>query len=282
MTQSLLDGTCTNCGCDIRNRLVGQRFGRLVVVAPSDRKKKSSKEIIWECACDCGNTTYVATGNLQSGTTKSCGCLAKELAEKRKKPEDASRDRIRIIYDGMKRRCYNPKNQKYRDYGGRGIVVCDEWLGNNGFQNFYDWSMNNGYGDALSIDRVDVNGNYEPSNCRWATAKQQANNTRTNVYVDYNGEHLTLTAVWEKYCTCGISYKQLQTRYRKYHWDLDDALTRPLNRSYITVDGEAHSVAEWANITGTGTGTIYYRLAKGWSAEDAIKKPVNKFEKRTV
>lgn len=280
-SRSLLDGTSTHCGCETRNRLVGQRFGRLVVVSPTDISLGYSKEIVWECTCDCGNTAHVPTGRLQHGTTKSCGCITAERNIYADITCTSEGLRIYGIWSNMKDRCYNQKSSAYKDYGLRGIRICDEWLGNDGLKNFYEWSIQNGYSNNLSIDRINVNGNYEPFNCRWTTQKVQANNTRTNVYVEYKGELLTLHQVWDKYSQNGVSYKHFHARYKKYGWDLEDALTRPLNGTYITVDGVTKSVSEWSKIYGIKSGTIHYRLNNGWSNEDAIKKPVRKTGKRT-
>ena len=125
------------------------------------------------------------------------------------------------IWRAMKERCYNSKCEAYHNYGGRGIIVCDEWLHN--FKAFYDWSITNGYRDDLTIDRIDVNGNYEPSNCRWVTRLTQANNQRTNHLITYKGETHTM-AEWAK--IKHISYGALRQRlYRK--WSIEKALNTP-------------------------------------------------------
>lgn len=161
--------------------IVGQRFGRLTV-AERAGKDTSGKNILWLCYCDCGGSTKATTGHLRSGHTQSCGCLAHErLLEGGKvtrfeSSHELSRTRLYRIWSGMKARCGNPNAPKYRLYGGRGVKVCDEWL--HDFKSFYEWAMEHGYGDGLTIDRVDCDGNYEPSNCRWATIAEQNKNRR--------------------------------------------------------------------------------------------------------
>lgn len=187
--------------------LIGKRFGRLTVIKRAENDKYSTAR--WLCKCDCGGETITSSGHLNSGHTKSCGCFSREVAsEKALKNKcfythglsnNKTFRRISYIRASMKARCYNPKNHNYPRYGGRGIKICDEWLNSeNGMINFYNWAINNGYQDNLTIDRIDVNGNYEPGNCRWATAKEQANNKRNNITINYKGEIIKLTDIAEK------------------------------------------------------------------------------------
>lgn len=176
-TDRLRSGKTKSCGCYHKNRfsLIGQRFGMLYVL---ERHSKKGKVVFYTCKCDCGNLKTVRAGDLRSGRTTSCGCYGQKMLEENRKFEHGlSNTRLYSIWDGMKKRCYSPKHESYKYYGGRGITICDEWR--NNFKLFYDWALDNGYKEYLTIDRIDVNGNYEPSNCRWVTMKEQAKNKRT-------------------------------------------------------------------------------------------------------
>lgn len=196
--------------------LTGKRFGKLTVIK---RVYKKDKNVCWLCRCDCGNETIVAANHLKDGHTTSCGCVHKEALKKSVTTHDLSKHPLYKIYKGMKERTMKEYNKGYKNYGGRGIKICDEWL--NDFKAFYNWSINNGYEEGMTIDRIDVNGNYEPSNCRWASWKEQENNRTNNHYITYNGETHTMKQWAEK---LGIKYNTLSMRLNKYHWTVERAL----------------------------------------------------------
>lgn len=180
--------------------LTGQKFGRLIAIRNTNTKNKWNT-YIWECKCDCGKTVLVDCHKLRSGNTKSCGCLyidkAKTMSKKYLQKHGKCDSAIYHIYTEIKSRCFNHNNKSYKYYGGRGITICDEWL--NDFMSFYNWAINNGYEKGLSIERMDTNGNYEPSNCCWISMKEQQRNKRNNVYFDYGGNKYLQSDLCKKF-----------------------------------------------------------------------------------
>jgi len=170
--------------------LTGQKFNRLTVL--SYARTTGRRRTMWCCKCDCGNVVEVDATHLKDGHTKSCGCYSRERIENLNKKTGKTNTRIHYVYLNMVNRCTRLNNHEYELYGGRGIKVCDEWLGEHGFENFYKWAMESGYKpDAkrgeCTLDRKDVNGNYEPSNCRWVDQITQCNNRRITRRVIVNG-----------------------------------------------------------------------------------------------
>lgn len=160
--------------------LIGQKYGRLTVVEFCGIKNRKAT---WKCVCDCGMVVIATGNNLRSGTTKSCGCLRRETTRARGKANTThgnshdNRTRLYTIWCGMRQRCSNRNRTAYPLYGGKGVLVCDEW---NNFDAFKAWALSHGYADNLSIDRIDHNGNYEPDNCRWITISENVARANKN------------------------------------------------------------------------------------------------------
>ena len=204
---------------------------RLTVIEPADDHITTGGNHYtqWLCQCDCGNHVIVRGAYLRNGNTLSCGCIQKELAQKnikkligRQVVHNDSNTRLYKIWIGMKQRCCNKNDPRYKDYGGRGITVCDEWIAS--YENFKQWALSNNYNDALSIDRLDVNGNYEPLNCRWATTKEQQNNMRSNRVLTYKGQTHTISE-WAE--IVGINKSTISKRIIRSDWSVEKALTVP-------------------------------------------------------
>ena len=213
----LRKGKTKSCGCLKRQEgsrledLTGKKIGKL---QPIKYIGKTNKKTRWLCRCDCGNEIIAYATNLKSGHAISCGCVVSTM-------NGLSTKRIYRIYKGMISRCYNKSDKRnYSKYGERGIKVCQEWQGENGLFNFIDWSYNNGYSDDLSIDRIDPNGNYEPSNCRWADNITQANNKTNNIKLTYKGITKTVPQ-WSR--EVGLSVSNIRSRI-KLGWTVEQIL----------------------------------------------------------
>ena len=173
--------------------LTGKRYGRLTVIKEVERIRYPSgiPDRMWECVCDCGKIFRCNTGRLRSGNTKSCGCLRKEIASKKSYKHGGSKTKLYRIWDEMNGRCHCKSNKPLKNYGGRGISVCDEWR--NDFSAFRLWAISNGYQEGLTIERVNNNGNYSPDNCKWIPRSDQPRNRRNCHLITYNGETKTLS-----------------------------------------------------------------------------------------
>lgn len=185
--------------------LSGQRFGRWVVIerAPDRITQKGYHNIMWKCICDCGTEKEVRGKILTNGKSKSCGCLQKELLSE-----------LYTIWNSMRQRCNNPNHHAFGNYGGRGIKICSEW---NDYSVFREWALSNGYDEKAprgdcTLDRIDMNKGYYPDNCRWANMREQADNRRDTIIVEYNDECHPLT-VWAE--ILGINYPTLWKQYKQ-------------------------------------------------------------------
>jgi len=189
--------------------LQGKKFGKLTVIKRIENKY--GHRVAWLCKCDCGNETTTITSSLVRGLTTSCGCWRKNA----NKTHGLTKSPVYNSFMMMHERCYNPSEKSYHNYGGRGIKICKEWR--NNITAFHKWAMVNGYKKGLQIDRIDNDGNYEPSNCRWVTHRQQCNNKRNNHFIEHNGELLTI-AQWAR--KLNIQYTTLYRWLGKNNWDL--------------------------------------------------------------
>lgn len=206
----LRQNKCSSCGkCWLINDddYVGKQFGYWTVISPA---KGKSRKKAYLCECKCGNRKIVNADTLKLGTSKSCGCFHKEDMTKRLTTHGQTGNRIMTIYYNIKNRCYCKNNNRFSDYGGRGIKMCDEWKNNS--SSFVDWSYSHGYADNLTIDRIDNNGDYCPENCRWITGKEQANNKRSSINFTFFG----VTKNLKEWCSCmGENYKKMYGRYHR-------------------------------------------------------------------
>lgn len=184
----------------VRKDISGKRFGKLTVkeYAYTNRDGKAC----WLCVCDCGNEKVFSGKSLRLGIATSCGCG--------RKTHGLSNTKLYNIWVSMKQRCLNPNNSRWKDYGGRGINICNEWA--KSFQSFYEWAMSNGYKEGLSIERIDNNIDYSPENCTWITIQEQQRNTRKTVNLEYKG----ITKCVEQWArTLGIPPTTIRTKIKK-------------------------------------------------------------------
>lgn len=242
----LTSGNVKSCGClniemstkrlnDMRKignskslvDLTSKKFGRLTVIKRVENNK--FKQVQWLCKCDCGNEKIIVGSALKSGDIKSCGCLKKEqdYINIAHITHNKTNTRLYNIWKHMKYRCNSPKSKRHKFYYDKGIKVCDDWK--DDFMKFYNWAINNGYDKNLTLDRIDNNGNYEPTNCRWATATQQNNNQSTSIRITHKEKEYTLKQLSEKY---NIKRDTLYSRLKR-GWTLEKALTTPVVRGRL-------------------------------------------------
>lgn len=204
--------------------LTGQRFGKVTVLSRVANNKHG--RAVWLCKCDCGNEKEIPAANLKSGRTTSCGCYSRGLKRKTG-THGMTNTRIFHEWQSMLQRCNNPNSQRYKDYGGRGIKVCDEWI--DSFVSFCEWSLDNGYNETLTLDRKDVDGNYSPDNCRWITNFEQQSNKRNNRIIECSGEKHILNE-WSR--ITGLRAQTIAWRIDR-GWSIEDALYTPSRKQKV-------------------------------------------------
>lgn len=249
--------------------LTGERFGRLTVVKKSDKKYKGDAHQFWFCHCDCGKEKEIYDRSLITGSTKSCGCLGREISSingSGNRKHGMSFSPEYYSWNHMMMRCTNKNHHAWKDYGGRGITVCERW---KSFENFYEDMGERPIGK--SIDRIDNDGNYEPKNCKWSTQKEQVGNRRnSNHLIEYNRE-IKLSSVWEE--EYGLNAGILIRRIRS-GWSVDRAINTPmyLTKRIVYLNGELKSVRDLERSFGLSIGMLGKRLRKGINIESAIKE----------
>lgn len=280
----------------IAKDLTGEQFGLLTVIDKAEPVYASDGKIMprWHCKCICGNELNILASKMRTDGNMSCGCT---VFNEEKQGELGKH--LYDIYKQMVHRCYAKKYKDYQNYGGRGIKICKEWfdktydyIPSNGrfkfsddrYHKFYVWGIEHGYTPGLTLDRIDNDKDYSPNNCRWADAKTQANNRRTNRRVPFNGVEYTISELAQK---AKMSPEALT--YRLDHgMCLEVAINKPLNHNpgkrFYTVNGETHNIAEWSRISNVPPSTITRRINEGWNPKDAIftlpdSRYVNKKEK---
>ena len=239
-----------------KDEWVGKKYGKLTVMSAVNVKTKQGSQWYWEMMCDCGKVATVKPYDAISGKTVSCGCYRKNRGCLTK-THGMSRTRLHKIWCGINNRC-DPNHKNSERYGKRGITICEEW---SRFENFRDWALANGYADNLTIERIDVDGDYCPNNCKWIELIKQARNRTTTKWVEYQGRKVSLAEASE---LAGLPYKTVHLRIKK-GWSVERALSEPLR--------ELSAIHKLCREKGLNYHSVYNRLRSGWSLEDAISKP---------
>mgnify|MGYP003292394766 CR=1 FL=1 len=288
--------------------ITGQRFGMLTAI----RKVGTAHDgqALWLCKCDCGNTHIAKGRDLRSLHVKTCGCSSYKFVGNSHKTHGLSNIPLYGVWLSMRNRCKLPTAKEYKDYGERGITVCDEW--DKDFQSFYDWAMANGYKEEkkngrniLTIDRIDVNGNYEPSNCRFVPESVQARNKRNSLTDKERYTKCLICGKWieqtrrngQKTCSrkcaaelskrnhvrkdytkiCPECGKQFDAQRGGHFKDAIYCSKKCANMAHSpiwTYNGESHHVLEWAKITGVNAHCLFHRKEMGWTVEETLTTPL--------
>lgn len=279
-TTDLMNKTVKSCGCHkakyMHVDLVGQVFDYLTPI----EKAHENNTYGFICECKCGNTLFVPTYELIKGIKKSCGCKHTDVLIERNYRHGMTNTRLYRVWANMIKRTENENEPSYKDYGARGIKVCEEW---HDFVVFMEWALEHGYTDELTIERIDVDGNYCPDNCRWATRKEQGYNKRNSVKLEYNGEVLTQSQLAER---LGTDPKTIFGRIKR-GWSIEEIFTTPVaqggerKKIKVVYNGEDCNLIDLCREYNIYIGTVQYRLNKGMDLEEALTKPVRKPKNKT-
>ena len=279
--------------------LTGNKYGKLTVISRGDDYVSPSgkRYVSWKCLCECGNTVNVRASRLKNATTRSCGCLRKDLEKNGgaffihgDSVKNAKYHRLFKIYIQMKQRVYHPVYKKDKQIYGN-MTICDEWMNEDGYQNFKKWSLENGYENGLSIDRIDGTKGYSPDNCRWTTPKIQSNNRKNIVFLKVDDKEMNFTD-WAK--TLGVSPTTVATWVRKHDKKWAETHIKAIlngseplitkkkhkrqkskmpNEKFLTVDGVTHNYSEWQEILDKDRyGTLISRWVNRHGEEYAIMR----------
>lgn len=256
----------------LKENIIGNKYGDLIILEKSTRKNTTGKSL-WVCLCTaCGHKTELSLSQLKY--RKTCGCI------KPNTKHGLKNHRLYHIWGGMKARCNNPNSENYKNYGERGISICNEWFSD--FKTFYDWAMSHGYEDTLTIERIDVNGNYCPENCTWIPQSEQGNNTRRNVKITYKGETLNKNQLAKK---LGIPRYIIEEGLRNNN--LEGSLTKKrkkkvLRSELFLFEGKEMLLTEICKATNLPRRIIYNRVYRlKWSLEKALNTPIKTRSKKS-
>lgn len=248
--------------------MIGKKFGKLTVLELSDYRGVNNRDKYYICQCDCGEVVQLMGTSLRRKGRPTLNC--KQCGNKKKEKHGMVGSRLYKIWDGMKQRCLNENDVNYHYYGGRGIKICNEWLDKEvGMLNFKEWSLTNGYNESLTIDRINNNGDYEPSNCRWVDMKVQANNKSINKLITYKGVTKTLSQWSEEY---NIPYVTFVKRIDS-GWDIERALTDKVTqkrKKLVEIEGELYTYEQLGEMCGVTAHTIVTRYSRGKRGKELI------------